>query len=251
MSKITKEKILIIFITIALCLSFFGCSKENEQTVVDISTTNTTTEISEKSSEEISTTTKVDEEVTTNKESTTWEVVSDPKKETTTKTAETKATTKIAKPVETKKTETTKVQQTTVQATKVTTTQAPTQAQKYIKCTISIECKKILDNKSKLKADHEQYLNGNGVILSNTEITVKEGDSVYDALKKACDDNAIPLNARQTNYGCYIVGINNIDEKDCGSSSGWMYMVNGEYPGKSVNKYILSNGDNIVFSYTC
>lgn len=50
---------------------------------------------------------------------------------------------------------------------------------------------------------------------------------------------------------CYIEGINNIYELDCGSMSGWMYCVNGVYPNCSLGDYKLKNGDSIAINYTC
>ena len=48
-----------------------------------------------------------------------------------------------------------------------------------------------------------------------------------------------------------MVGINNLDEKDCGSASGWMYKVNGTVPMTSCGKYKMDSGDNLVFYYVC
>ena len=103
----------------------------------------------------------------------------------------------------------------------------------------------------KLKAGHEAYVPSNGIILGTSSLTVKNGSTAYDALKTACDNNGISLNITNSSYGKYIAGINYIDEKDCGKYSGWMYKVNDSFPNTSVDKYILKNGDNIVFSYTC
>ena len=47
----------------------------------------------------------------------------------------------------------------------------------------------------------------------------------------------------------YIEGINNIYEMDADPTSGWTYTVNGEYPSFGVNKYVLENGDKVVFDY--
>ncbi len=49
----------------------------------------------------------------------------------------------------------------------------------------------------------------------------------------------------------YIEGIGNLYEFDCGPQSGWMYSVNGVYPGLGCSDYKLSEGDKIVFSFTC
>ena len=54
------------------------------------------------------------------------------------------------------------------------------------------------------------------------------------------------------NYGSvYVQGINHLYEFSCGELSGWMYMVNGEFPNYGCSKYELKDGDEIVWCYTC
>lgn len=118
-------------------------------------------------------------------------------------------------------------------------------------CTITIECKSILDNMDDLKSGHEAYVPKNGIILSEYEATFNGKATVYDLLKKACDDNKIPYNAKTTIYSVYISGINNLDEFDCGGDSGWLYYVNGKKPNVSCDSIKLKDGDKVVFSYTC
>ena len=118
-------------------------------------------------------------------------------------------------------------------------------------CTITIECKSILDNMDDLKLGHEAYVPKNGIILSEYEATFNGKATVYDLLKKACDDNKIPYNAKTTIYSVYISGINNLDEFDCGGESGWLYYVNGKKPNVSCDSTKLKDGDKVVFSYTC
>lgn len=120
-----------------------------------------------------------------------------------------------------------------------------------INCSITIECKSILDNMDDLKKGHESYVPKNGIMLDNYKTTLKSKSTVYDLLKKACNDKGITYTAKDTMYSVYIVGINNIDEKDCGKNSGWMYSVNGSYPNISVDSKKLKDGDKVVFTYTC
>lgn len=120
-----------------------------------------------------------------------------------------------------------------------------------INCSITIECKSILDNMDDLKKGHESYVPKNGIMLDNYKATLKSKSTVYDLLKKACNDKGITYTAKDTMYSVYIVGINNIDEKDCGKDSGWMYSVNGSFPNVSVDSKKLKDGDKVVFTYTC
>lgn len=120
-----------------------------------------------------------------------------------------------------------------------------------INCSITIECKSILDNMDDLKKGHESYVPKNGIMLDNYKATLKSKSTVYDLLKKACNDKGITYTAKDTMYSVYIVGINNIDEKDCGKDSGWMYSVNGSFPNVSADSKKLKDGDKVVFTYTC
>ncbi len=120
-----------------------------------------------------------------------------------------------------------------------------------INCSITIECKSILDNMDDLKSGHESYVPKNGIMLDNYKATLKSKSTVYDLLKKACNDKGITYTAKDTMYSVYIVGINNIDEKDCGKDSGWMYSVNGSFPNVSADSKKLKDGDKVVFTYTC
>ena len=49
----------------------------------------------------------------------------------------------------------------------------------------------------------------------------------------------------------YIEGINHLYEFDCGEQSGWMYKVNEWFPNYGCSSYELSDGDVIVWCYTC
>ena len=134
-------------------------------------------------------------------------------------------------------------------STKPTTTTATT-SKKEITCTLTIECKAILSNMDDLKPGHEKYVPSNGYILNNYTCAVNPGDTVFDVLEKACDDHSIILTSHSSGYGVYVAGINNLDEFDCGSQSGWKYKVNGVDANRSCGYYKLTGGENIVFYYT-
>ena len=118
-------------------------------------------------------------------------------------------------------------------------------------CTITVECKNIHKHMSQLKSGHERFVPNDGYIIHVESRTVNRGSTAYDVLKLACNAHGIRLTARNTSYGVYVVGINNLDEKDCGSVSGWMYKVNGTVPMTSCGKYKMDSGDNLVFYYVC
>ncbi len=120
-------------------------------------------------------------------------------------------------------------------------------------CTISIECSSILNNLINLDPDKLDVLPKSGVILSEQIVVFYEGESVYDALKRVCDENKIHIEASWTPMynSVYIEGIGNLYEFDCGSGSGWMYRVNGWYPNYGCSRYKLKQGEKIEWRYSC
>ena len=106
--------------------------------------------------------------------------------------------------------------------------------------TISINCDSVKDK-------GKSHIPKNGIILEETEIEIQSGDSVYDVLVEACKENEVLFSA---NMG-YIEGINNVYEMDFGKSSGWIYFVNGESPSVGSESYLLADGDEIEWHYTC
>ena len=85
---------------------------------------------------------------------------------------------------------------------------------------------------------------GNPVSSSGT-FTFNEGATVYDALCAL----GLSVNAHGSSYGTYVAAIGGLAEKEHGSTSGWMYSVNGVTPGMACSSYVLSNGDNVVWYY--
>ena len=146
--------------------------------------------------------------------------------------------------------------------TKENTTQGPettsvktseTTIKKLNTCIFYIECKTILNNRDNLKESKKDFLPADGVILKKTTVTFREGETVFDVLKRVCKENNIQMESSYTpgydNY--YIEGINQIYEKDCGTKSGWMYSVNGIFPNYGCSNYMLENGDAVEWRYTC
>ena len=120
-------------------------------------------------------------------------------------------------------------------------------------CTISIECTTILNNIEDLRDDKLDVLPSNGIILPTTTVTFYEGESVFDVLQRVCKAHGIQMESSGTPmYGsAYVEGIGNLYEFDCGSGSGWMYRVNGWYPNYGCSRYMLQQGENIEWRYTC
>lgn len=85
---------------------------------------------------------------------------------------------------------------------------------------------------------------GNPVSSGGT-FTFNEGATVYDALCAL----GLSVNAHGSSYGTYVAAIGGLAEKEHGSTSGWMYSVNGVTPNTACSNYVLSNGDTVVWYY--
>lgn len=120
-------------------------------------------------------------------------------------------------------------------------------------CTFSIECSTILNNWNDLKESKAEFVPADGWILYPSEIEFYEGETVFDVLKRVCNEAGIQMESEWTPmYNSYYVsGINNLYEFDCGKDSGWMYCVNGWYPNYGCSKYTLEDGDTVEWRYTC
>ena len=112
-----------------------------------------------------------------------------------------------------------------------------TQKQK-ITVTFSVTCKNALAYEKTTQKGHELHLNlpQSGYIIGQTEITLKNGQTVFDALEAACDKNSVSLRYQSKGY-------------ITGGASGWMYRVNGTNPRKAASKYVLKDGDTVEWYY--
>ena len=120
-------------------------------------------------------------------------------------------------------------------------------------CTISISCQTLLNNLDRVKKNKLAVIPSNAVILSAVKAEFNEGESVFDVTKRVCMENKIPFEFTLAPIynTAYIEGIGNIYEFDCGSTSGWLYKVNGEFLSYGCSDCKLSDGDVIEWVYTC
>lgn len=224
-----NKRLCALLLTIAMCFCFVSCSGNTQTVDNSLSTTTQTEAVTQAQAVEDTATTEA--ATTADKESTTAQSTSkaknknnkEKKNKTTVKLTTSKATTKNNEPT----------------------------VKDEISCTLNVECKSILNNMDKLKEGHSEYVPANGYIIKGYKYTAKAGFTAYDALKKACEDNGIKLTAKSSMYGTYVSGINNIDEFDCGSQSGWMYSINGNRPNVSASSQRVTDGDEITFEYVC
>ncbi len=121
---------------------------------------------------------------------------------------------------------------------------------------ISIDCMNILEHMDDLKDGDvlADYI-GNGKILEKTGYQISAGSSVFDLLKMTARANQIQLDYQGESASIYstvyVKGIQYIYEKSCGSSSGWMYTVNGEWAGVGCSSKKLKDGDFVQWRFSC
>lgn len=122
-----------------------------------------------------------------------------------------------------------------------------------ISCTIEISCHSLCENRERLDKSKWEYVPESGVILAPTKVRVKKGLDAYRLLAQMCRAGNIALDSEYTPmYGSYYVrGIGHLYEMDAGDKSGWLYTVNGERPDVGASAYLLSEGDSVVWRYTC
>jgi hypothetical protein len=120
---------------------------------------------------------------------------------------------------------------------------------------LSIDARTLLDNWDALdpRLRYEKYVPEDGVILARTEYVLRKGDSVFNVLDRAIRHNRIQTDCvySQNYASVYVRGINHLYEFSAGPLSGWMFKVNGAYPGYGCSRYYPADGDIIEWRYTC
>lgn len=99
-------------------------------------------------------------------------------------------------------------------------------------------------------AGKEGYIPKDGVILEKTEFEIQDGDTVFDVLQDAGAQYKIHMEKNGADSSVYIEGIHNIYELQFGDLSGWRYYVNEKEPSVSCGEHELTDGDEILWSYT-
>ena len=117
--------------------------------------------------------------------------------------------------------------------------------------TATIRCDTAIENGLGEEEKWKGVLPEDGCIFPETEIQIKEGETVFDVLCRIRDDYGIHMEYSGGKDSPYIEGIGNLYERDGGRWSGWMYSVNGTYPGVTCGEYELQDQDRIEWNYTC
>ena len=130
---------------------------------------------------------------------------------------------------------------------------ADTNGDGKLTCTLEIRCDTLVQNLDRLSPEKAVLVPEDGTLLAVTEAEFKGGESVFDVFRRVLREQKIHFEYVDASAydSVYMEGIGNLYEYDCGPQSGWMYSVNGVYPGLGASAYTLADADVIVFSYTC
>jgi len=117
--------------------------------------------------------------------------------------------------------------------------------------TLTVRADTLLQHMHLLDSNKHELVPESGVIFSQT-VTVSEGESAFDVLQREMRNAGIHMASRFTpiHNSAYVEAIHNLFEFDAGPLSGWMYRVNGVFPGFGASQYILSPGDVIEWLFT-
>lgn len=98
---------------------------------------------------------------------------------------------------------------------------------------------------------YNMVIKGKGSNIYCDNITINDGQTVYDVLQEVTTQNHISFYAIQSQYGMYIVDIGGLRAANYGGSAnnGWVYQVNGLSPANSADQYILKSTDRIEWKY--
>lgn len=122
-----------------------------------------------------------------------------------------------------------------------------------LSCSLTIRCDTLLEHLSDLTEGKAELVPEDGLLLLVENAPFTQGESAFDVLKRELQSRRMHLEFSESPVydSAYIEGICNLYEYDCGELSGWVYRVNGETLSYGCSKYLLSDGDQVEFLYTC
>lgn len=84
-------------------------------------------------------------------------------------------------------------------------------------------------------------------LIYDGDVDLEENASVIDALNAT----KLVVATQESEYGTYVTSISSLAQGDCGSSSGWTFTVNGEFPTVSADEVTLMDGDEVDWTMYC
>ncbi len=120
---------------------------------------------------------------------------------------------------------------------------------------LTIDCIDILANIDDLDSGtaSSNVVPSDGYIINNERVEIGKNEKTFDIIKRVLNDKNIPFTHEYSSVfkNEYIVSINNISEKCCGSSSGWIYKVNEKMPSVGLSHHTPQDGDNVRVMFSC
>lgn len=117
-------------------------------------------------------------------------------------------------------------------------------------CSININCVNLLGFKEELEDTDKNAIEENGDIYNNTEVIIKDGDTLFSIIERELVLKGIFFEYSQDDE-INIKSIGGIGEKDFGENSKWLFKVNGDFIDGGYDKYKVEKGDIIEAVYTC
>lgn len=127
------------------------------------------------------------------------------------------------------------------------------------KVKLSIDCSSVFEEENYGNLDEALKKSGvlpeDGWIFPETEVTLREGDTLFDILYRIVREKQIQFeyhgNLQSASDSVYVKSIGHLSEFACGEMSGWGYTVNGEMVMAGCTEYQPKDGDVIAWSYVC
>lgn len=117
-----------------------------------------------------------------------------------------------------------------------------TQEKNTITVTLSVSCANAVNAGNEIA----MRVAPDGTVFAAKTFEVEKDATVYDLLEKS----GLAIGVRSSGYSKYIYSISSLSERDCGSMSGWLYLVNGSVVQKACSQYTLHDGDRVDWVYT-
>ena len=121
--------------------------------------------------------------------------------------------------------------------------------QSQIDVQLTIEVKDILGTAYEEKLE-QGLRDKEGIILSETTVSVDQGTTVDELLDQTLKENKIDMVTEGEGVEKILRDIQGIGNGIMGEFSGWIYTVNGENVDKGIYEYELKDGDKVKVYYT-
>lgn len=149
---------------------------------------------------------------------------------------------------------TTDTSQTTNKTSEKKSTNQSSSTQQNSNITASSQPSEETQNNSSKPVETVSYnlvIKGKGSYVLQENITIQDGQTVYDVLLSATKQHHLEFQAIESQYGMYVVNIGGLKAANYGgnANNGWVYEINGSHVGTSADKKILKSTDQIEWIY--